>query len=136
MPPEAGTESTTTLNEEQDVSEQDDEITHEAHDGEASEATGAAADTSPQEGAQPGAVAFPYAAAGAAFTAWFNERVRRLHNATIKLGTKTATVVELHADGRLECSLHASAGEAEETFVAFDPAHLDQLLLKFAAQGA
>ena len=84
----------------------------------------------------PGAVAFPYSTAGAAFTAWFNDRVRRLPNAVIRLGTRTATVKELHADGRLECSLHASAGEAEETFVAFETAHLDQLLLKFAAQGA
>ncbi|HEX8560334.1 MAG TPA: hypothetical protein VF668_19715 [Pyrinomonadaceae bacterium] len=89
-----------------------------------------------QEGAQPGAVAFPYSTAGAAFTSWFNDRVRRLHSATLKLGTKTATVKELHADGRLECRLHASAGEAEELFVAFEPAHLDQLLLKFAAQGS
>ncbi len=89
-----------------------------------------------QEGAEPGAVAFPYAAAGAAFTNWFNDRVRRLPNATVKLGAKTATVIELHADGRLECSLHASAGEEERQFVAFDSSYLDQLLLKFAAQGA
>ena len=95
--------------------------------GETPEATG--------EAAVPGPVAFPYSAAGAAFTAWFNERVRRLPNPGIHLGTKTATVLELHADGRLECSLHASAGEAEQQFVAFDTSYLDQLLLKFAAQG-
>jgi len=84
----------------------------------------------------PGAVAFPYATIGAAFASWFNDRIRRLPNATLKLGTKTATVVELHADGRLECSLHASAGEPEQQFVAFDPSYLEQLLLKFAAQGS
>ena len=88
------------------------------------------------EATEPGAVAFPYATVGAAFTAWFNDRVRRLPNATVRLGTKTATVIELHPDGRLQCSLHASAGEPEETFVAFEAQYLDQLLLKFAAQGA
>ena len=46
------------------------------------------------------------------------------------------TAVRLRPDGRLECSLHASAGEAEQQFVAFDSAYLDHLLLKFAAQGA
>jgi hypothetical protein len=105
--------------------------------GETPVETGAAAEAGAQgEGAQPGAVAFPYAAAGAAFTSWFNGRLRRLPNPVIRLGAKTATVIELHPDGRLECSLHASAGEAEETFVAFEASHLDQLLLKFAAQGA
>ena len=97
----------------------------------------AAAETPPAgDAGQVGAVASPYATAGAAFTAWFNNRVRRLPNPVIHLGTKTASVVELHADGRLECSLHASAGEQEQQFVAFDSAHLDQLLPKFAAQGA
>jgi len=98
--------------------------------------TTAAAEPGAQEGAEPGAVAFPYSAAGAAFTAWFNERLRRLPNPVLRLGTKTATALELHADGRLEVSLHASAGEAEQQFVAFDSRYLDQLLLKFAAQGA
>jgi hypothetical protein len=110
----------------------DDEISA----GGTSQATGGAAEAGAQEGAQPGAVAFPYAQTGAAFTAWFNERVRRLPNPVIRLGTKTATVLELHADGRLDVSLHAGAGEAEQQFVAFDVAYLDQLLLKFAAQGA
>ena len=110
------------------MSEHDDDLTSGSHAGEAPEAK-------TQEGAQGGAVAFPYSAAGAAFTAWFNDRVRRLPNPVIHLGTKTASVVELHADGRLECSLHASAGEQEQQFVAFDSSHLDQLLLKFAAQG-
>lgn len=111
------------------MSEHEDDLTHGPHAGETPAAEA-------QEGAEPGAVTFPYAAAGAAFTAWFNERVGRLHNATLKLGTKTATVRELHADGRLEVSLHAAAGEAEQQFVSFDTSHLDQLLLKFAAQGA
>lgn len=42
----------------------------------------------------------------------------------------------LHADGRLEVSLHASAGEAERQMVAFESVYLDQLLRKFAAVGA
>jgi hypothetical protein len=111
------------------MSEHDEDLTGEPHAGETPE-------VETQEGAQGGAVAFYYATAGAAFTAWFNDRVRRLPNPVIHLGTKTATVIELHPDGRLQCSLHASAGEAEETFVAFDSSYLDQLLLKFAAQEA
>ena len=114
------------------MSEQDDETTTGPDAGRTPQAPGAAAT---QEGAEAGSIAFHYAAAGAAFTAWFNERVRRLPNPVIHLGAKTATVFELHPDGRLECSLHASAGEAEQQFVAFDSSYLDQLLLKFAAQG-
>ena len=110
------------------MSAHDEDLTGESHDGRTPEAE-------TEEGAQGGAVAFPYATAGVAFTAWFNDRVRRLPNPVIHLGTKTATVVELHRDGRLECSLHASAGEQEQQFVAFESSHLDQLLLKFAAQG-
>ena len=119
------------------MSEQEHDIEAEAGAGAGETAVTAdsAAGAQAQEGAQAGAVAFPYSAAGAAFTAWFNERVRRLPNPVIHLGTKTATVVELHPDGRLECSLHASAGEQEQQFVAFEVQYLDQLLLKFAAQG-
>ena len=132
------------------MSEREDEITAGADAGQtagtaddtgagqtpATTAADSAGEAAPQEGAQAGAVAFPYSAAGAAFTAWFNDRVRRLPNACIRLGAKTATVLELHPDGRLECSLHASAGEEEQRIVAFDASHLDQLLLKFAAQGS
>lgn len=117
------------------MSEQEQEITTGLQTGGPAGESAAAAETETQEGAQPGAVAFPYATAGAAFTNWFNERIRRLPNPTIRLGAKTATVVELHADGRLQLSIHAAAGEAEEAFVQFEPSHLDQLLLKFAAQG-
>lgn len=119
------------------MSEQDDDFTNESHPGETPETPETpSAIAEAQEGTQAGAIAFPYSAAGAAFTSWFNERVRRLPNPFIRLGARSATVKELHADGRLECSLHASAGEAEEIFVAFEAAHLDQLLLKFAAQGS
>jgi hypothetical protein len=87
------------------------------------------------EGGQPGAVAFPYAAAGAAFTAWFNDRVRRLTNPAVMLGTKLARVVELHPDGRLECEVETEALEPETQFVAFEAQYLDQLVRKIAAIG-
>jgi hypothetical protein len=91
--------------------------------------------TPPGEAGQPGPVAFPYAAAGAAFTAWFNDRVRRLTNPTVMLGTKLAGVVELHADGRLECEIETEALEPERQFVAFEATYLDQLVRKIAAIG-
>lgn len=99
------------------------------------ETSGAAADAGTREGAHPGAVAFPYAAAGAAFTAWFNDRVRRLTNPAVMLGTKLARVVELHPDGRLECEVETEALEPETQFVAFEAQYLDQLVRKLAAQG-
>ncbi|MET0625738.1 MAG: hypothetical protein ABW250_22575 [Pyrinomonadaceae bacterium] len=83
----------------------------------------------------PGAVAFPYSAAGAAFTAWFNERVRRLQNPAVMLGTKLARVVDLHPDGRLEVEIETEALEPERQFVAFEAAYLDQLVRKIAAIG-
>ena len=101
------------------MSERERGITGGTVAGETPESPGAA-DAGVQEGTEAGPVTFPYSAAGAAFTAWFNERVRRLPNPTVHLGTKTATVRELHPDGRLEVSMHASAGEAEEMFVAFE----------------
>jgi hypothetical protein len=88
-----------------------------------------------QEGGQPGAVAFPYAAAGAAFTSWFNEKLLRLPNTSIMLGTKRVHVVELHEDGRLEVELDTEALEPEQQFVAFEVSHLDQLVRKIAALG-
>lgn len=87
------------------------------------------------EAGQAGPVAFPYAAAGAAFTAWFNDRVCRLTNPTVMLGTKLARVVELHADGRLECEIETEALEPERQFVAFEASYLDQLVRKIAAIG-
>ncbi len=87
------------------------------------------------ETGQPGAVAFPYAAAGAAFTAWFNERVRRLNSPTVMLGTKRASVIALHQDGRLECEIETEALEPERQFVAFEATYLDQLVRKIAAAG-
>jgi hypothetical protein len=108
------------------MSEQEHETTNDADAGETHEA---------QEGAQAGAVTFPYAAAGAAFTAWFNDRVRRLPNPTVMLGTKLARVVELHADGRLECEIETEALEPERQFVAFEASYLDQLVRKIAAIG-
>lgn len=103
----------------------------------ATEATGEAASNhaGTEEGAGPGAVAFPYAAAGAAFTAWFNDKVRRLPNPTIMLGTKRARFVELHGNGRLECEVETEALEPEKLFVVFEASHLDQLIRKIAALG-
>lgn len=95
----------------------------------------AAAEAETREGAQPGAVTFPYAAAGAAFTNWFNDRVRRLSSPTVMLGTKRASVVSLHEDGRLECEVETEALEPERQFVAFESAYLDQLVRKIAAIG-
>ena len=77
-----------------------------------------------------GSVAFPYSAAGAAFTAWFNDQVRRLPNFRLVLGTTPAHVVALHPDGRLECEVETEALEPERQFVAFDAQHLDQLVRK------
>jgi hypothetical protein len=104
--------------------------------GETPGATGEeAAAAGTQEGGESGAVAFPYAAAGATFTRWLNDRLRQLPDRTVKLGAKTATVIELHPDGRLEVSPHAAAGEAEQAFVSLDAPLLDRLILKLAAQG-
>lgn len=98
------------------------------------EISGAAAEAEEtREGAHPGSVAFPYAAAGAAFTSWFNDRVRRLTNPTLMLGTKLARIVELHPDGRLECQIETEALEPETQFVAFEASYLDQLVRKLAA---
>jgi hypothetical protein len=88
-----------------------------------------------QESAQQGAVAFPYAAAGAAFTNWFNEKVSKLSNPTVMLGTKRARVTGLYEDGRLAVEVETEALEPEKQFVAFDASHLDQLVRKIAALG-
>lgn len=99
------------------------------------------AETSPatqagaQESAQQGAVAFPYAAAGAAFTNWFNDKVGKLSNPTILLGTKRARVTGLYEDGRLAVEVETEALEPEKQFVAFESSHLDQLVRKIAALG-
>ncbi|HWS87980.1 MAG TPA: hypothetical protein VN282_13505 [Pyrinomonadaceae bacterium] len=77
----------------------------------------------------------PYALAGEAFTGWFNDRVRRLTNPTVLLGTKLARVVGLHQDGRLECEIETEALEPERQFVAFEASYLDQLVRKIAAIG-
>lgn len=76
-----------------------------------------------------------FAAAGEAFTSWFNGKVRQLTNPTLLLGTKRARVVELHGDGRLEVEVETEALEPERQFVAFEAAHLDQLVRKIAALG-
>lgn len=102
---------------------------------EAAETSAATAKAGTQEGAQTGAVAFPYSATGAAFTAWFNDRVRRLANPAVMLGTKLARVVELHPDGRLECEVETEALEPETQFVAFEASYLDQLVRRIGALG-
>jgi hypothetical protein len=96
------------------------------HEGEYDEADA-------REGAQPGAVAFPYSAAGVALVSWFNGQVRRLPNLRLMLGTELARVAELHADGRLECEVETEALEPERRFVQFDSSHLDQLVHKLAS---
>ena len=87
------------------------------------------------EAGQPGPVAFPYAAAGAAFTNWFNERVRRLTSPTVMLGTKRASVFARLEDGRLECEVETEALEPERQFVAFEARYLDPLIRKITALG-
>jgi hypothetical protein len=87
------------------------------------------------EAGTPGRVAFPYAAAGAAFTAWFNDHVRRLNSPTVWVGTTLARVIELHRDGRLEVEVETEALEPERVFVPFEAAYLDQLVRKVAALG-
>jgi hypothetical protein len=76
-----------------------------------------------------------YLHAGGVFTEWFNERLSKLVNPMISLGTKQAAAIRLHADGRLECSLSGVEGEGAQQFVAFERDHLDQLVRKFAAIG-
>ncbi len=98
-------------------------------------ATQAATQVGTQETSQQGAVAFPYASAGAAFTNWFNDRVSKLASPTIMLGTKRARVVGLYEDGRLAVEIETEALEPERQFVAFDSSHLDQLVRKIAALG-
>jgi hypothetical protein len=83
----------------------------------------------------PGAITFPYAAAGAALTAWLGERLRRHPQLTLMLGTKLARVVTLHPDGRLECEVETKALEPERQFVSLEPQHLEQLVRKLAARG-
>ena len=81
----------------------------------------------------PGAACFPYAAAGAALTAWLGERLRRHPQLTLLLGTKPARVVALHPDGRLECEVETEGLEPERQFVALEPRHLDQLVRQLAS---
>ncbi len=61
--------------------------------------------------------------------------MRQLTNPTLLLGTKRARVIELHEDGRLECEVETEALEPERQFVAFESAHLDQLVRKIAVLG-
>jgi hypothetical protein len=81
----------------------------------------------------PGAVAFPYASAGAALTAWLTELMRRHPQLTLMLGTKLARVVALHPDGRLECEVETEALEPERQFVSLEPRHLDQIVRQLPA---
>lgn len=77
----------------------------------------------------------PFALAGEAFTAWFNDKVRQLPSPTVLLGTKRARVVALLPDGRLQVEVETEALEPERQFVAFEAAYLDQLVRKIAAIG-
>ena|ERR1051325_6803647 len=87
------------------------------------------------EQSQTGAATPQFAAAGEVFTNWFNRRIGDLTHPTIKLGTKTAEVIRLHEDGRLECVVEGEGSKNEQIFVAFEPAHLDQLLRRITALG-
>ena len=83
-----------------------------------------------------GGVAFPYSLAGFVFTAWFNDRVRRLHHPVVWVGTTMARVIELHADGRLEVETETEGRGPQRHFVPFHASHLERFLLKYAALGA
>lgn len=74
-----------------------------------------------------------YAQIGSEFTRWFNAQVQQLPNASIRLGTKTAHVVQLHPDGRLECKVEGEGSKNEQQFVVFEAQHLDQLLRRITA---
>lgn len=76
-----------------------------------------------------------YAETGRTFTHWFNEKLRRTTNPAVRLGTKTATVVELRDDGRLEVRIEGADGKPEMQLVVFEAEHLDALLKKFAITG-
>ena len=121
------------------MKERDQQDTSDAAAGAAGQAGAAVTTANTQAGAQEtsqqGAVAFPYAAAGAAFTNWFNDKVSKLPNPTVMLGTKRARVVGLYEDGRLAVEVETEALEPERQFVAFDSSHLDQLVRKIAALG-
>jgi hypothetical protein len=54
---------------------------------------------------------------------------------TIKLGTKQAEVIRLHEDGRLECEVEGTGSQNEQTFVAFNMTHFEQLIRKITALG-
>ena len=96
-------------------------------------ATGAAAAMQPNAQGGTSSEGRPpdYVDVGAAFTQWFNSKVPQLVNPTVQLGTKQASVLRLHPDGKLECTIH---GEGQ-TFVAFEPQYLDQLVRRIAAIG-
>ncbi len=72
---------------------------------------------------------------GKRFTDWFNQRVAKLSNPKIRLGTKSATVVALHDDARLEVMVETESGADERQYVEFNATYLDMLLKKFAADG-
>jgi hypothetical protein len=76
-----------------------------------------------------------YAAAGEVFTNWFNRRIGELTKPTIRLGAKTAEVIRLHEDGRLECEVEAEGSKNAQVFVAFEATYLDQLLRRITALG-
>lgn len=121
------------------MKDKDQQDTSETPAGAATQ-TSASTTTAPtqagaQEGSQQSSVAFPYAAAGTAFTTWFNDKVRQLSNPTILLGTKRARVLSLDESGRLSVEVETEALEPDRQFVAFEGSHLDQLVRKIAALG-
>ena len=125
-----------------------DEVTNETNDAADTRATipyqqpdagGATAAAAMQRDGQAGASseAKPanYVHNGGLFTDWFNDRLAKLVNPTISLGTKQASAIRLHADGRLECALSGVEDGGATQFVAFEPKYLDQLVRKIGAIG-
>lgn len=76
-----------------------------------------------------------YVAVGEEFTNWFNDKLKALTRPTITLGTKQAEVIKLHPDGRLEAEVEGTGSQNEQTFVAFDMTHFEQLIRKITALG-
>ena len=93
-------------------------------------AEGAAAAQAPAKVETP-----DHVAVGKEFTDWFNDKLNALTRPTITLGTKRAEVIELHPDGRLECEVEGTGSQNEQTFVAFDMTHFEQLIRKITALG-
>lgn len=71
----------------------------------------------------------PYAESGKTFTTWLNRRISEHGNVRVPLGTKSARVNRLLADGRLEVEVPDDDGNtSQQQFVAFDEMMFDLML--------